>query len=72
MYLLGVNRSVGILFLDTGVKHASLRKRTLRELYKYDNFYCCTVHYGIYILLTHQQMDFLLILEKFKFTCKYI
>ena len=26
-------------------------------------FYCCTVHYGIYILFTHQQMQFLLNLE---------
>ena len=33
-----------------------------------DNFYFCTVHYGIYILSTHQQMHFLLHLEKFKFT----
>ena len=32
------------------------------------NFYCCTVQYGIYILFTHQQMHFLLNLEKFKFT----
>ena len=32
------------------------------------NIYCCTVHYGIYILFTHQQMRFLLNLEKFKFT----
>jgi len=28
-------------------------------------FNCCTVHYGIYILFTHQQMHFLLNLEKF-------
>jgi len=32
------------------------------------DFYCCTVRYGIYILFTHQQMHFLLNLEKFKFT----
>ena len=32
-----------------------------------DFFYCCTVHYGIYILFTHQQMRYLLNLEKFKF-----
>ena len=32
------------------------------------HFYCCTVHYGIYILFTHQQMHFLLNLKKFKFT----
>ena len=32
-----------------------------------DNFYCCTVYYGIYILFTHQQMHFLLNLEKFIF-----
>jgi ribosomal protein S26 len=31
-------------------------------------FYSCAVHYGIYILYTHQQMHFLLNLEKFKFT----
>ena len=31
------------------------------------NFYCCTVNYGIYILFSHQQMRFLLNLEKFKF-----
>ena len=35
------------------------------------NFYRYTVHYGIYILFTHQQMHFLLKLEKFKFTWKY-
>ena len=35
------------------------------------NFHCCTVHYGIYILFIHQQMHFLLNLEKFKFTWKY-
>ena len=34
-------------------------------------FYCCTVHCGIYILFTHQQIHFLLNLEKFKFTWKY-
>ena len=34
-------------------------------------FYSCTVHYGIYILFTHQQMHFLLNLEKFKFTLRY-
>ena len=32
------------------------------------HFYCCAMHYGIYILFTHQQMHFLLNLEKFKFT----
>jgi len=31
-------------------------------------FYCCTVHYGIYIVFIHQKMHFLLNLEKFKFT----
>ena len=33
--------------------------------------YCCTVLYGIYILFTHQQMYFLLNLEKFKFILNY-
>ena len=28
-----------------------------------DNFYCCAVHYGIYILFTHQQMHFLFNLQ---------
>jgi len=40
----------------------------LKEECKLVFFYCCTVHYGIYILFTHQQMHFLLNLEKFKFT----
>ena len=31
-----------------------------------DDFYCCTVRYGIYILFTYQQMHFLLNLEKYK------
>jgi hypothetical protein len=35
------------------------------------NLYCCTVHYGICILFIHQQLHFLLNLEKFKFTWKY-
>jgi len=39
----------------------------LAEYYFY-NFYRYTVHYGIYILFTHQQMHFLLKLEKFKST----
>jgi hypothetical protein len=34
-------------------------------------FYLCTVHYGIYILFIHQQMHFLLNLEKFNFTLEY-
>jgi len=34
------------------------------------NFYCCTVHYRIYILFTHQQMNFLLDVEKFKIFIK--
>ena len=38
---------------------------------KTHKFYCCTVHYGIYIFFTHQQMHFLLNLEKFTFTWKY-
>jgi hypothetical protein len=42
----------------------------LERVLKYTlyDFYCCTVHYAIYILFTHQQMHFLLNLEKFKFT----
>ena len=35
------------------------------------NCYCCSVHYWIYILFTHQQMHFLLNLKKIKFTWKY-
>jgi len=34
------------------------------------NFYRRTVHYGIYVLFTHQQMQFLLNLEKFKIYVK--
>jgi hypothetical protein len=34
-------------------------------------FYCCTVHYGSYILFTHQQIQFLLKLEKFNLTLEY-
>jgi len=36
-----------------------------------NNFYHCTMHYGIYILLIHQQLHFLLNLKKFKFTLEY-
>jgi hypothetical protein len=36
-----------------------------------NNFYCCTVQYGIYMLFIHQQMHFLLNLEKFKLTLEY-
>ena len=35
------------------------------------SLYRCTVHYGIYILFIHQQMHFLLNLQKFKFILKY-
>ena len=35
------------------------------------NFYRCTVHYWIYIVFTHQQIHYLLNLEKFKFILKY-
>ena len=45
-------------------------KKRARSHMKYiiGNVYCCTVHYGIYILFTHQQIHFLLNLKKFKFT----
>ena len=37
------------------------------------NFYCCTVHYGIYMFFIHQQLHFFLLLnfEMFKFTLEY-
>jgi len=38
---------------------------------EFHNFYPCTMHYGIYILFTHQQMYFLLNLGKFIFILKY-
>ena len=34
-------------------------------------FYRCTVHYGVYKLFIHQQLYFLLNLEKFNFTLEY-
>ena len=34
-------------------------------------YYCCTVHYGIYMLFIHQQLHFLLNLEKLNFTLEY-
>ena len=47
-------------------------KIQLFNIFEYNNsFYCCTVHYGIYILFTHQQIHFLLNLEKFKFIWKH-
>ena len=36
-----------------------------------DNFYCCTVHYEIYMLFINQKLHFLLNLETFKFTLEY-
>jgi len=35
------------------------------------NFYRLALHYGTYILFTHQQLHFLLNLEKFNFTLEY-
>jgi len=35
------------------------------------NFFPCTMHYGIYIFFIHQQLHFLLNLEKFNFTLEY-
>ena len=40
----------------------------IKSSYTRNNFYCCNVHYGIYILFTHQQMHFLLSLETLTFT----
>ena len=36
-----------------------------------NNMYCCTVHYGIYMWFIHQQLHFLLNLEKFNFTLEH-
>ena len=45
--------------------------RLPENLTKNNNFYRCTMHYGIYILVIHQQLHFLLNLEKFNFTLEW-
>ena len=52
--------------LDLLIGNLFLRRDTF-----FLEFYCCTMHYWIYILFTHQQMHFLLNLEEFKFTWIY-
>jgi len=45
------------------------KREIIRSYYKVtnkaDDFYRCTVHYGVYILFIHQQLHFLLNVEKF-------
>ena len=67
---------LGIYFWTSGprriLRESELSVHTVSSICKYKavQFYCCAVHCGIYILFIHQQMHFLLNLEKFKFTLK--
>jgi len=52
-------------------KHLSITDICINNFKRTYFFYRCTMHYGICILFTHQQLHFLLNLEKFKFTLEY-
>jgi hypothetical protein len=57
-----------IIFMEATPLCISLNKLHLLSPTQ-NRFNCCTLHYGIYILFTHQQMQFLLKLEKFNKKC---